>query len=87
MGLVMPRHAGLSNEVTTRLEDFVLTLLLPLFFAYTGLRTNIGALGQTELILITLGLIAIAIIGKYGGTSSRRARLACPCDSRPCSER
>ena len=68
MGLVMPRHAGLSNEVTKRLEDFVLTLLLPLFFAYTGLRTNIGALGQTELILITLGLIAIAIIGKFGGT-------------------
>jgi len=68
MGLVMPRHAGLSNEVTKRLEDFVLTLLLPLFFAYTGLRTNIGALGQTELILITLGLIALAIIGKFGGT-------------------
>ncbi len=68
MGLVMPRHAGLSNEVTKRLEDFVLTLLLPLFFAYTGLRTNIGALDQTELILITLGLIAIAIIGKFGGT-------------------
>ena len=68
MGLVMPRHAGLSNEVTKRLEDFVLTLLLPLFFAYTGLRTNIGALGQSELILITLGLIAIAIIGKFGGT-------------------
>jgi Kef-type K+ transport system membrane component KefB len=68
MGLVMPRHAGLSNEVSTRVEDFVLTLLLPLFFAYTGLRTNIGQLGRPELILITLGLIAIAILGKFGGT-------------------
>jgi Kef-type K+ transport system membrane component KefB len=68
MGLVMPRHAGLSHEVTKRVEDFVLTLLLPLFFAYTGLRTNVGLLGRPELILITLGLVAIAILGKYGGT-------------------
>lgn len=77
MGLVMPRHAGLSHEVTKRVEDFVLTLLLPLFFAYTGLRTNVGLLGRPELILITLGLIAIAIGGKYGGTviAARAMRL------------
>ncbi len=46
MGLAMPRHAGLSEDVTRRVEDFVLTLLLPLFFAYTGLRTNVGAARQ-----------------------------------------
>jgi Kef-type K+ transport system membrane component KefB len=68
MGVVMPRHAGLTHEVTQRVEDFVLTLLLPLFFAYTGLRTNVGLLGRPSLILITLGLIAVAITGKFGGT-------------------
>jgi Kef-type K+ transport system membrane component KefB len=68
MGVVMPRHAGLTHEVTQRVEDFVLTLLLPLFFAYTGLRTNVGLLGRSSLILITLGLIAVAILGKFGGT-------------------
>ena len=68
MGLVMPRHAGLSHEVTERVEDFVLTLLLPLFFAYTGLRTDIGQLGRSQLILITLGLVAVAIAGKFGGS-------------------
>ena len=68
MGIVMPRHAGLTYEVTQRVEDFVLIVLLPLFFAYTGLRTNIGVLGRPELILITLGLIAVAIAGKLGGT-------------------
>ena len=68
MGLVMPRHAGLSHEVTQRVEDFVLVLLLPLYFAYTGLRTNVGLLGQGDLLLITLGLVAIAIVGKFGGT-------------------
>ncbi len=68
MGIVMPRHAGLSEDITRRVEDFVLTLLLPLFFAYTGLRTNVALLGTGELVLITLGLCAIAIVGKYGGT-------------------
>ncbi len=68
MGLTMPRHAGLSEDVTQRVEDFVLTLLLPLFFAYTGLRTNVGLLGSGQLVAITVGLCALAIVGKYGGT-------------------
>jgi Kef-type K+ transport system membrane component KefB len=68
MGLAMPRHAGLSEDVTRRVEDFVLTLLLPLFFAYTGLRTNVELLGSGQLVAITLGLCALAIVGKYGGT-------------------
>ena len=46
MGMIMPRHAGLTEDVTRRIEDFVVTLLLPLFFAYTGLRTNIGLLDR-----------------------------------------
>jgi len=46
MGMVMPRHAGLTEDVTGRIEDFVVTLLLPLFFAYTGLRTNVGLLDR-----------------------------------------
>ena len=41
MGMVMPRHARLTEEVTRRVEDFVVTLLLPMFFVYTGLKTNI----------------------------------------------
>ena len=67
MGLVMPRHAELSEDVTHRIEDFVVTLLLPLFFAFTGLRTNIGLLDRPELWLMTVVLIAIAIFGKLVG--------------------
>ncbi len=77
MGFVMPRHAGLTEDVTHRVEDFVVTLLLPLFFAYTGLRTNVLLLDRPDLLLITLVLFAIAILGKYGGTvmASRVMRL------------
>ena len=67
MGMVMPRHAGLTEDVTGRIEDFVVILLLPLFFAYTGLRTNIGLLDRPELWLLTLALIAVAIVGKLAG--------------------
>ncbi len=67
MGLIMPRHAGLTDDVTRRIEDFVVTVLLPLFFVVTGLRTEIGLLNRPILWAITLGLIAVAIAGKWLG--------------------
>jgi len=67
MGLIMPRHAELSEDVTRRIEDFVITLLLPLFFAYTGLRTNVGLLDRPELWLLTGLLILVAVVGKLLG--------------------
>jgi predicted permease len=69
MGMIMPRHARMNEEVTRRIEDFVVTLLLPVFFVYTGLRTNIGLLDRPELWLLTLGLIGIAILGKLAGAA------------------
>ncbi len=69
MGIVMPRHARLSEEITRRIDDFVVTLLLPIFFVYTGLRTNVGLLDRPELWLITLALVAIAIVGKLAGAA------------------
>ncbi len=67
MGMIMPRRAELTEDVTRRVEDFVVTLLLPLFFAYTGLRTDIGLLDRPALWLLTLVLIAVAIVGKLVG--------------------
>jgi Kef-type K+ transport system membrane component KefB/nucleotide-binding universal stress UspA family protein len=69
MGMVMPRHARLTEEVTRRIEDFVVALLLPLFFVYTGLKTNITLLDRPALWLITLLLIVIAIVGKLAGAA------------------
>lgn len=69
MGMIMPRHARMSEEITRRIDDFVVTLLLPIFFVYTGLRTNVGLLNRPELWLITLLLIAVAIVGKLAGAA------------------
>ena len=69
MGIIMPRHARLSEEIARRIDDFVVTLLLPIFFVYTGLRTNVGLLDRPELWWITLLLIAVAILGKLAGAA------------------
>ena len=67
MGLVMPRRADLTHDVTRRIEDFVLTVLLPLFFVVTGLRTQIGLIDRPALWLLTLALIGVAVAGKWFG--------------------
>ena len=73
MGTIMPRHAELTEDVTRRIEDFVVTLLLPLFFAFTGLRTNVGLLDRPELWLLTGVLIARGDRRQAGRRDARRA--------------
>nr|MBA3366673.1 cation:proton antiporter [Actinomycetota bacterium] len=67
MGLIMPRHAELTEDVNRRLEDFVVLVLLPLFFVVTGLRTDVGSIDRPVLWLVGLGLLAVAIVGKWAG--------------------
>ena len=68
LGAVMPKNAGLVRELAEKTEDFVLTFLLPVFFAYSGLKTQIGLLNRPELWLLCAVVVAVAISGKYIGT-------------------
>jgi Kef-type K+ transport system membrane component KefB/nucleotide-binding universal stress UspA family protein len=68
LGVAMPKNADLTRELAEKTEDFVLTFLLPVFFAYSGLRTQIGLLNQPVLWLLCLAVLAVAIGGKYIGT-------------------
>jgi Kef-type K+ transport system membrane component KefB len=67
MGLVMPRNASLSRALTMQVENFVVAVLLPLFFVVVGLKTEVGLLDRPQMWLIALGLIGIAVVGKFGG--------------------
>jgi Kef-type K+ transport system membrane component KefB len=62
VGLVMPKGGELEKELRNRLESVTFVLLLPLFFAYTGLRTSIGLLSSFELWLLC-GLIVVVAVG------------------------
>jgi len=68
LGAIMPKNGGLTHELAIKTEDFVLTFLLPVFFAYSGLRTQIGLLNTPRLWLICALVVAVAIVGKYVGT-------------------
>ncbi|RCJ28624.1 sodium:proton antiporter [Nostoc minutum NIES-26] len=68
LGAAMPKNADLVRELAEKTEDFVLVFLLPVFFAYSGLRTQIGLLNRPNLWLLCALVLAVAIAGKYIGT-------------------
>jgi Kef-type K+ transport system membrane component KefB len=67
LGAIIPHDSSLARELTDRLEDLVLVLLLPAFFAFTGLRTQIGLVSGWEQWMICALIIAVASAGKFGG--------------------
>ncbi|OYD95349.1 sodium:proton antiporter [Nostoc sp. 'Peltigera membranacea cyanobiont' 210A] len=68
LGAAMPKNEDLVRELAIKTEDFVLIFLLPIFFAYSGLKTQIGLLNRPELWLLCALVLAVAIAGKYVGT-------------------
>lgn len=68
-GAVMPDSGEFRQWIATRLEKFSSVLLLPLFFAFTGLRTEIGLLDGAQDWLVCLAIIGIATLGKLGGSA------------------
>ena len=64
-GVIWPRGDSKRDDVAARIEPLATTMLIPLFFSYTGLRTNIDALGVN--LGLTALVIAVAIAGKVGG--------------------
>lgn len=66
-GLVMPSNFGFRKVMMEKVEDVALVFFLPLFFAFTGLRTEIGLINSPELWFVCLLLVTVAIAGKLGG--------------------
>jgi Kef-type K+ transport system membrane component KefB len=67
-GAVIPAESALARNLRTRLEDLVVVLFLPAFFAFTGLRTQIGLLDGLESWLLCGAIVVVASFGKFGGT-------------------
>lgn len=68
-GAIMPENTKFRNIFIEKVEDVALVLLLPLFFVYTGLRTEIGLLNDWELWKLTFFIIAVAVVGKFLGSA------------------
>lgn len=68
-GAIMPTSQDFVGDLERRLEDLTVVLLLPLFFAFTGLRTQIGLVEGPDSWGYTALIIAVAIAGKFGGSA------------------
>jgi nucleotide-binding universal stress UspA family protein len=69
LGAVLPKHTLFTRELVDKVEDFAIVFLLPIYFAYTGLRTRIGLVDTPALWLQCAGIIAVATLGKFGGSA------------------
>ena len=66
-GLAMPRQAALQQLLELRLHAVVLQMMLPLFFAVSGLNTQLRVLTSPDLLLATLLVLLVAVAGKFLG--------------------
>lgn len=68
-GVIMPQEISIRKLLTDKLEDVSVLLLLPIFFAYTGLRTHIGLLTQGHLWVVFVMIMLVAVSGKFGAST------------------
>ena len=68
-GAVMPENMKFRNIFIEKVDDVAVVLLLPLFFVFTGLRTQIGLLNDPHLWMITGVIILVAVTGKFLGSA------------------
>lgn len=68
-GVIMPDGHGFRHKLALRMENFSAVFLLPLFFAFTGLRTQLGLLDELRGWLVCLLIIGVAKLGKLGGSA------------------
>jgi Kef-type K+ transport system membrane component KefB len=67
-GVVMPRDEQLVRPLLDRFHDLMVILFLPLFFAFTGLRTSVTLITGDLWVYCAL-IIAVAVLGKLGGSA------------------
>jgi Kef-type K+ transport system membrane component KefB len=69
VGLVLSSERRVAEAARERLEGPLVVVLLPLYFAFTGLRTRLGLLTESGLLGWTALVFAVAIAGKLGGSA------------------
>ena len=73
IGLICPHEGGFAVKLTEKIEDLVAVLFLPLYFALSGLKTNIGLLDSGIVWGYVFAVLSIAFFGKIcGGTIAAR---------------
>jgi Kef-type K+ transport system membrane component KefB len=69
MGGILHDQSEFRAAVNSRMRDFVTVFFLPIFFTYTGLRTDIGSMSGRPALIAGAVVIVVASVGKLGGCS------------------
>ncbi len=69
VGALLPRSESVAEVLVERLRDLMVVLLLPVYFAFSGLRTTIGLLSDPATWAVCVVVLLVAILGKLGGTA------------------
>ncbi|MDB4888844.1 MAG: putative sodium/hydrogen transporter [Gemmatimonadetes bacterium] len=69
VGALVPNSPTITEAVTSRLRDSITVLLLPLYFALTGLRTSVVLISGGHMWLILGAILLAAISGKFCGSA------------------
>ncbi len=69
LGVLMPNEGKVAEQLKAALSDVVVVLFLPSFFAFSGMRTEIGLLDEPREWLVVLVVIGLATVGKFGGAA------------------
>jgi Kef-type K+ transport system membrane component KefB/nucleotide-binding universal stress UspA family protein len=66
-GILIGESPILTRHIEEQLRGLIVALFMPVFFGLAGLATNIAALGHSNMLLLTAGLIVVASVGKFSG--------------------
>jgi Kef-type K+ transport system membrane component KefB len=68
-GVALPKDGRFAAELNAKLTDVTVVLFLPLYFAFTGLRTGLGLVSGPEMWLFCAAIMVVAVAGKFGGSA------------------
>ncbi|HEY6483400.1 MAG TPA: cation:proton antiporter [Steroidobacteraceae bacterium] len=66
-GILIGQSPILTRHIDAQLRGLIIALFMPVFFGVAGLSTDLSVLAQPSLLLLTVGLIALASLGKFSG--------------------
>ncbi|QCI99239.1 cation:proton antiporter [Agrobacterium larrymoorei] len=66
-GILVGQSPILTRQIEGQLRALTTALFMPVFFGLTGLNTDLGLLADPSILLLAVGLILIASLGKFGG--------------------
>lgn len=69
LGAVLPKDPDFVRDLSEKVEDFAIVFFLPLYFAHSGLRTEVTLLDDPRLWAYAVGIIVIAVAGKFVGSA------------------